>query len=437
MTRLINGIICTKDKLIKGYDLVIKQGRIALEKSSGRKIEDSIDVNGSYILPGFIELHTHGASLFDFTAGRYDLKSKSFKSSPKIYEEELPKYVRLRTSSGVTALYLATCAASLKQLQFCFEQLKKYMDSGMNGVDGCAIKGGMLEGTFFSPEMCGAQNPDYILRPDIEKFDEINESGVIRLVNVAPDYGDAAYRLIKNLTDIKISVGAGHTNATADQFKTAVDNGLKYSIHFLNGPTGSSYKSFNNGGAVEAVLQDERVYAELIMDGFHVNPAYIRDVIEKKGIDKIIAVTDAMFVSQADGVKDFRINTIPGQMSENGKYVYVAGKKPVTLFGSVLTMDEAFSNLLSFLTQDMDGIWHRHKVMDFEEAVVITSRMCSINACDMLEIHGAEDLLNGYIGEGRQADLVVADINGRPGNYKLDIKKVFVSGSQVYETDRV
>ncbi len=314
--RLINGIICTRDKLIKARDLVIKNGRISFEKTSGRRAEDIIDVNGSYILPGFVEIHTHGAALFEFTAGKYDLKTRSFKSSPEIYEKEIPKYIRARTSTGVTNLYLGTWAAPEKQLRFCFEQLKKYMDSKNNGSDGCLIKGGLLEGVFFNSALCGAQNPEYAMKPDTRIFDEINESGVIKLVNVVPDYGEDSYKLIKYLTGKGISAGAGHTNATADQVKAAIDSGLKYAIHFLNGPTGGSYKPFGSGGAVEGILQDDRIYCELILDGLHVNPAYVRDVIERKGVNKIMAVTDALFVSQAKGIKDFQMNKIPGQRWE-------------------------------------------------------------------------------------------------------------------------
>lgn len=439
MIRLINGTICARDKLITGQDLVIRQGRIFFEKrNSDRKDENIIDLNGSYILPGFVELHTHGASLFEFTAGRYDPQTKSFQSSVEIYEEELPRYVRVLTSNGVTNLYLGTWAAPVKQLRFCFEQLKKYMDSDRNGRDGYLIKGGLLEGAFLNPEMCGAMNADYVLPPGIEKFDEINESGVIKLVNVVPDYGEASYKLIRNLTEKGISVGAGHTNATADQFRAAVDNGLKYAIHFLNGLTGRSFKSFDNGGAVEGILQDSRIYVELILDGVHVNPAYVRDVIERKGIDKVMAVTDAMFVSQAKGVTDFQMNGIPGRLSEDGKYVYVASKKPLTLFSSILTMDRAFSNLLSFLTKEMPGVWyHEHKSMSLERAVPAAARMCATNACNMLKMYGAEDPWTGSIEEGKWADLLVADIEGQPGNYRLSIRKVFVRGNEVYSSARV
>jgi len=390
-------------------------------------------LKGSFIFPGFVDIHTHGAGLFDFSAGRYDVETNSFQSSADIYQQALPRYVNLRTRTGVTSLYLATIAASIDQLRFCFEQLKEYMDSGNNGKDGCVIKGCLLEGTFANARMCGAQNPDYILSPDINKFNELNQSGLIKLANVVPDYGEDAFKLIKALTEKGIVAGAGHTNGTADQFKIAADNGLSYIIHFLNGPTGTSFKPFDHGGAVEGVLQDDRIYVELIADGFHVNPDYMRDVIERKGVDKVIAVTDAVFVSQAEGITDFEMGGIAGRVSGDGKYVYVVDSEPLSLFGSVLTMDKAFSNILSLLTKDMQGVWHRnHKAMDFDRAVLAAARMCATNPCDMLEQHGAEDTQTGSVKEGKWADLLIADVKGQPGNYELDVQKVFVRGSEVF-----
>ncbi len=431
--RLANGRICTKDEIVTNQDLVIRQGRISLEaKTDNDKDEKTIDLKGSYILPGFVELHTHGAGLFEFTIGRYDVQTGSFQSSPEIYHEELPNYVRMRTATGVTNLYLGTWATTVKQLRFCFEQLKKYMDSGRNGKDGCLIKGGLLEGSFLNPAMCGAQNPDYVLPFEVKIFDEINESGTMKLVNVVPDYGKQSFALIKNLADKGMSVGAGHTDATADQIKMAVDHGLKYIIHFLNGPTGTSFKPFDGGGAVEGILRDNRIYVELIADGFHVNPAYMRDVIERKGVDRVIAVTDAMFVSQAKGVTNFEVNGIPGQVGKEGTYVHVTGSKKMTLFGSVLTMDKAFDNILSFLTQDMTGVWHRaHNAMALDQAIPAAARMCSTNACSMLEMYGTEDPETGSVEDGKWADLVIADIEGQPGDYRLSVQKVFVRGNEV------
>jgi N-acetylglucosamine-6-phosphate deacetylase len=146
-----------------------------------------------------------------------------------------------------------------------------------------------------------------------------------------------------------------------------------------------------------------------------------------------MAVTDAMFASQAKGVTDFQMNGNPGRLNEEEGYVYVVGKKPLTLFSSVITMDVAFNNLLSFLTREMNGVWYRtHRPMSLEKAILTATRLCATNACDMLKTHGAEDPLTGSIEEGKWADLLIADIKGKPGNYRLCIHKVFVRGNEIY-----
>ncbi len=128
--------------------------------------EETVDAKGSYILPGFIEIHTHGAGLFEFTMGRYNLATREFEASEDLYAEELPRYAKRRASTGVTGLYLGTWASPIAQQQFCFRQLKKYMDSPGNGTDGSLVLGGLLEGAFLNPKMAGAQNPEFFLKPD-------------------------------------------------------------------------------------------------------------------------------------------------------------------------------------------------------------------------------------------------------------------------------
>ena len=96
-------------------------------------------------------------------------------------------------------------------------------------------------------------------------------------------------------------------------------------------------------------------------------------------------------------------------------------------------MDKAFGNILSFLTRDVDGIWHRtNKAMGLGQAILAAARMCATNACSMLKMHGAEDPETGSVEEGKWADLVVADIEGQPGDYRLSVRKVFVRGNEVY-----
>ena len=234
--RIVNGILCCRDGLRRDTDIVVRDGRMFLEPADRQRQDDDIvDAKGAYVLPGFIEIHTHGAGLFEFTMGKYNPRAGKFDSSEAIYRENLPKYLHLRASTGVTGLYLGSWAAPIERQLFCFEQLKRYLAGDTNGKDGSRVLGGLLEGTFINPANAGAQNPKYVFNPDIELFEKINEARIIRLVNVVPDFDDDSCSLIRHLRDQGISVGAGHTAATYDQFKRAVANGLKYCIHFLNG----------------------------------------------------------------------------------------------------------------------------------------------------------------------------------------------------------
>lgn len=433
--RIINGIVCCRDELRRDTDIVVKDGKISLESAENRGSEDEvIDAGGSYIFPGFIEIHTHGAGLFEFTMGKYNPKTGNFESSEEIYHENLPKYLNLRASTGVTNLYMGSWSAPISRQLFCFDQLKRYMDSGGNGKDGSYILGGLLEGTFINPANAGAQNPEFVFRPDIELFEEINESNLIKLVNVVPDYDEDSCKLIRYLSDRGISVGAGHTAASYNQFKRAAESGLKYCIHFLNGPIAHSYKSFSGGGAVEAVLRED-VYAEIIADGYHVAPRYFRDVLTRKGDDKIMAVTDAMFSSQSSGISEFEISGIKGKVDETGSFVYVVGRDKLTLFSSVLTMDVAFGNILSWLTTEMDGVWNRkHQAMSRDDAILTASRCCSTNISDMLNRGVVEYIKTGEIGDGKWADLIIADIAGEQGGYNLNVKDVYIRGQKILNT---
>ncbi|MCM8821719.1 MAG: amidohydrolase family protein [Candidatus Omnitrophica bacterium] len=430
--KLTNGIICTEKGLKKGLDIVIKNERLYLEKSSKANTEiKSIDLKGKYVFPGFIELHTHGAGLFSFYAGRYSNEKKVFESSSEIYQEGLENWAKLRVKTGATKLYASTAAIPLKKIRFALKELEKFIKNNSHYWMGKFYEGAMLEGTFINPANQGAMNTEYVFEPDRTVFDEINETGLARLVNVPPDHGKKAVKLTEYLVSKGVSVGAGHTSATCRQFKESIEAGLKYFIHFLNGPTGNIYKSFFGGGALEAALTLD-IMLELIVDGYHIAPWYIREVFAKKESCDIMAITDSVFVSQSKGVREFECDGIKGTVDKDYKYVYVTEKGPTTLYGSLATIDKVFSNLLSYLTKPMSGIWHKkHPAIPFEKALSITSACCSTNIVKMIKKNNGDDLNTGEIKNGKFADLVIGEIKGRPGNYSLKIDSVFIRGEKV------
>jgi N-acetylglucosamine-6-phosphate deacetylase len=176
------------------------------------------------------------------------------------------------------------------------------------------------------------------------------------------------------------------------------------------------------------------VFVEIITDGYHVDKAYILDLIKRKGVDKCAVITDSMFVTRMKRVKEFKISGIKGKLSDNGEYLQIVGKEAKhSLYGSMLTMDKAFANLLSWMTRPIEGIWNRiHEPFEFEKALGFVSQMCSSNPAKILGIYdctGANKALcTGSIEVGKLADIVIADITETKEGYRLVIEDVIMKG---------
>jgi len=413
---------------VERTDIVLCDDRISLAGDRER-CDEVVDITGKYVVPGFVDIHFHGYNLFEFTSGLYDVKYETFDNSPSAYDYGLEMLSKTLVKFGVTGFYVGTWASPIANLRNCYAQLHRYLSS-RNEQPGARILGGLLEGSFLNPRMAGAQNPDYVLQFVTDSFDRIEDNGTIKLANVVPDFGRPSYELTEYLAEKGIVVGAGHSNATCEQIEEATRAGLKYFIHLTNGPTGGSYKPFDGGGAIEAVLKSDELYAEQILDGYHVNPAYVRDILKRKGADRIIGITDSLFAAGSQ-VKQFTSGGIRGALSEDGKYFQVVDKAN-TLFSSNLTMDRGFGNLLNWLTINMKGIWNRqHNPLEFDEALVTVAKILSTNPCVLT---GLDKEGYGSITDGAKADLCVLDIVGSPGDFKVTVESTIVNGNIVYST---
>lgn len=421
--RLANGAIVTGSAVVK-RDIVVRDGVISFD-DGGAKCDQTIDITGKYVVPGFVDIHFHGYNLFEFTAGRFDPVSKRFDDSEAAYAAGFAMLSREMAQHGTTGIYLSTWAAPAAMMRRAMELLAKYMKDVRQG-GGARLLGSFIEGSFISPAMTGAQDPAGIFEASVESYARLAVPDVVKLVNVAPERGAAAMELIRMLTGQGVVVGCGHTAATADQINAAVKAGLKYFVHFLNGPTGHNYKPFDGGGAVEAVLTNDEIYAEQICDGMHINPAYVRGVIARKGFDKVIGVTDALYVA-GSAVREFMLGGVAGRVSEDGRCAYVVGKAN-TLCSSLLTMDRAFENLLNWLSSDVPGIWTRiHAKLTFEESMAVAVKMCSTNPNRLMGRKGF-----GEIAEHMAADMCILDIKGESGNYTTTVAMTVVDGNIVY-----
>ncbi|MHC4556202.1 MAG: hypothetical protein ACYTFW_08435 [Planctomycetota bacterium] len=423
--RLKGGFV-VKPHGVERADIILRDGRIEIT-TEGADCDEVVDITGKYVVPGFVDIHFHGYNLFEFTSGLYDPKSETFDNSPSAYEYGLNKLSKILGKFGVTGFYVGTWASPTENLKNCYALLYHYLNK-QKTQSGAKILGGLLEGSFLNPQMAGAQNPDYTLECIPESFDRIEDKGTIKLANVAPDFGRASYKLTEYLTGKNIVVGAGHTNATCEQIEQATRAGLKYFIHFTNGPTGGSYKPFHGGGAIEAVLKSDELYVEQILDGYHVNPAYVRDILKRKGTNKIIGITDCLFAA-GSGIKQFTSGGVRGAISQSGEYFKVVDV-PNTLFSSNLTMDRGFTNLLNWLTIDMQGIWNSlHGALGLDHALVTASKILSTNPCILTKL---DKKGYGSIIDGAKADLCVLDVTGSPGNYKVTVKSTIVDANTVY-----
>lgn len=414
-----NGHVLFSEGLLQ-TDLFIHEGVIKVPSAEllSQTSYKEIDAKGKYILPAFVDIHHHGANGFDCVWGGYDIEKNEFIHEQSIYEAYLEQALNYCKSKGIGRLFPTTMAAPkhqlLQSLRWLNDFLKKHpkWNHFIGGIN--------LEGSFLKlPAYAGAQNPAYFYPPSIDFIDEVQETcgNRLKIVNLPPEHGQPGLNLIQELKDRGIVIAGGHSGANYHQFEQAVKAGLSLSVHFLNGPSKSSTKPFGGGGAVEAMLRLDEVMLELIVDGWHIHPAYVRDTIARKGIDNCIAITDSMFAGGLENLHSFCLAGIEGEVSKDGTYLQVANSAD-TLFGSILTPDKALENLLNWFTKPMKGVWYReHEAMSFQEALGCAVKMLSANPARLMSLSGIGEIVVGGAGE-----IVVVDIlEGRVG-FKVQVQ---------------
>ncbi|MBK8504902.1 MAG: amidohydrolase family protein [Saprospiraceae bacterium] len=430
-TLLTNATLVLPDRIIQS-DLAIESGIITEIKAkiNPTGFSDSYNCEGKYILPGFIDIHNHGAVGFDFSFGQYDLKTDSFSIEETAVKDGIERALRFYAQKGVTKVLLTSMAAPLEKLEFTFAQLKSYIDQKQPLYQ--LIGGINLEGTFLKdPHYAGAQNPKFFYEADGAVIDRLQAASgdLLRIVNVPPEHGQKGLELIKDLHQRNIVIAGGHTAAYGDEFQAAVDAGLSLSVHFFNGPSRSSTKGFRMGGAEQIMLKSDKVSTEIICDGYHVGPAHVRDTIARKEASRVIMITDSMFANGVDGLESFSLFGLKGAVSKNREYLQMMGVQD-TLFGSVLASVKGFNNVFKWLMTEMPGVWYRHHdAMSLEEALCMTSMMFSGNPARLLGMDQMKDGVpgTGRVEVGKSADLIVADVDvDLAENFVID--KVFVKG---------
>lgn len=372
MKAIINGKLVTLNGVIENKVLVFNETIQHIQTEVPIDC-DVIDAKGMYIAPGLIDVHVHGscgADTMDQTTEAIKLMSAGI------------------AKNGVTSFLPTTMTMSPKDIYGALDVVRECMGQSLNGAK---VLGTHMEGPFINMIYKGAQPEQYIIKPSYQFIKDYTD--VIRLVSYAPEM-DEDYSFIKEVkekTDITLSIG--HTNATYDQTKEAFSLGCSHVTHLFNAMTPLNHRE---PGVVGASLTSD-VFTELIADTIHVNKHLFQFVLDNKGKEKIVLITDSM---RAGCMKD-------GQYDLGGQPVVVkdgvARLESGNLAGSVLTLNKAIYNFLQNTNATVAEVIHMAS-LNPATSIGVSDRKGSLEIGKDADIAIFDEEMNCYLSivEGRE-----------------------------------
>ncbi|MEG6612726.1 N-acetylglucosamine-6-phosphate deacetylase [Pseudoclostridium thermosuccinogenes] len=360
---------------------------IMVEGSIIKKIDGEIDAHGEevidasnyYVLPGFIDIHTHGGNGNDTMDATY---------------EALDNMSKFYASKGVTACLPTTMTAPIKDIVKALENIR---DTVKRGTSGATILGVNLEGPFISKKYKGSHPEEYIVSPSIELIEGfIEKSGDnIRVMTIAPEL-DGVDEIIEHFKGRNIVFSAGHTAVNYKEGMKAFEKGFNHVTHLFNAMMGIHHRE---PGFTGAALDNDQVTVELICDGIHINPAVIRMVVKCKTCGRVALITDS---TMAAGLED-------GEYTLGFEKIFVkngeARLENGVLAGSTLTLIDAVKNMVN----------------KFGISLEETIQMATLVPAKAIHV----DDRKGSIDVGKDADLVILDKD-------LNVVKTIVMGRVVF-----
>lgn len=272
--KIIHAKVYTEKGIFEEKDVDTDGEKIADQSTDG----EVLDGSGCYLIPGLTDIHFHGCVGRDFCDG-----SLESIEAMAVYE----------ASQGITTIVPATMTLGR-------ETLKKICRAAAdwNNEKGAVLCGINMEGPFISLERKGAQNGDYVHKPDVEMFRELNAASnhLVKLLAIAPEE-PGAMECIEALKD-EVVLSVAHTMADYETAAEAFQKGVHHVTHLYNAMSGLSHRS---PGVVGAAADHASVEAELICDGIHIHPATVRQTFKMFGDDRIILISDSM---EATGMPD-------------------------------------------------------------------------------------------------------------------------------------
>ncbi len=381
--RLVDATMDIGDK-----DITIDGAHIQAIEHTHSSQDHVINATDSIVMPGFIEVHTHGG-------GGFNLHTTD--------AEEIRSYARWIPATGVTSFLVAVVGIpdAIPEQQLCaaVETIDSYQ---RDTAKPCAEPLGIfLEGPYISARRRGAHPAVWLRTPLAEETERIVAltRGHLRLITLAPELPGAS-AMIRRLVEEGITVSVGHTDATYEQTLDAIKLGATHMTHCFNAMPPLLHRA---PGPLAALAQSEHVSGELIADGVHVHPAVADILVKMLGPQRTVVVTDAL---AGAGVPN-AIFEFAGQLAHVS--CGAAHLSDGTLTGSVLTMDQALRNMLAFTQCSLSEV----------------VGMLTLNPASAAKVAGRK----GRLQAGYDADLLIFDTS-------LTLQATICRGHVTFATDQ-
>jgi N-acetylglucosamine-6-phosphate deacetylase len=312
--------------------LVVEDGLISevstrSEKEISRNIS-LVDFGDAVLAPGFVDIHIHGGAGLD---------------AMRALPAELPRLGKFLMTHGVTGYFPTTVAAPLDATCAALGRLADAIETAATTTNGHPVQarplGLHLEGPFLSHKRRGVHPPENLVAPTVDIFERLWQAarGHVRMLTIAPEI-PGAMGVIAEAARRNVCVSIGHSDAEMPVAQDAVTAGARHATHTFNAMRPLDHR---DPGIIGEVLSDDRLSADIIVDGIHVAPPVVKVFLQAKGYERAVLITDAI---SATGMPDGRYQLGPievdvkdGKCTSNG-----------SLAGSVLTMDRAVRNVTKF-----------------------------------------------------------------------------------------